>query len=84
MTILDPSAGYFIVINTFTVEPEKADSACRVASRHWTRSRGREPAWRFFDRSCWSSQRRGRATCPIAGGTTTSSGSASIRRPGGL
>jgi len=48
MTIVDPSAGYFILINTFTVEPEKADSACRVASRHWTRSRGGEPAWRIL------------------------------------
>lgn len=26
MTILDPSAGYFILINTFTVEPEKAEA----------------------------------------------------------
>ena len=26
MTILDPSAGFFILINTFTVEPDKAQA----------------------------------------------------------
>jgi quinol monooxygenase YgiN len=33
MTILDPSAGYFILINTFTVEPEKAEALLAYLSK---------------------------------------------------
>jgi len=33
MTILDPSAGHFILINTFTVEPEKAEALLASLSK---------------------------------------------------
>ena len=33
MSVLDPSAGYFILINTFTVEPEKAQALLASLSK---------------------------------------------------
>lgn len=33
MTNLDPTAGHLVLINTFTVEPAKADDLVRVLSR---------------------------------------------------
>lgn len=33
MTTLDPAAGYVVLINTFTVEPSRADDLLRVLSR---------------------------------------------------
>jgi quinol monooxygenase YgiN len=40
MTILDPSAGYVVLINTFTVDPDKADKLLAVLS-HATEARMR-------------------------------------------
>ena len=42
MTILDPTAGYVVLINTFTVEPDRADellAALSQATEHGMRQR---------------------------------------------
>lgn len=45
VTILDPHAGYVVLINTFTVEPDRADELMAVLSRATEQGMSAQPGF---------------------------------------
>ena len=45
MITLDPSAGYIVLINTFTVEPDKADELMSVLSHATEKGMSQQPGF---------------------------------------